>query len=80
MEKRVSQWRKPRGALFCSFISSSRRADARRRVMIYTGGEPPLMIYAALRASMICQARGLDKKRMQNVSILHSFLEQMTGI
>ena len=30
--------------------------------MRYKGGEPPLMIYAALRAVMICQACGLDKK------------------
>ena len=30
--------------------------------MRYKGGLPPLMIYAALRASMICQACGLDKK------------------
>ena len=29
--------------------------------MIYNGGFPPLMIYAALCASMICQAYGLDK-------------------
>ena len=36
--------------------------DARWRVMICKGGVPPLMIYAALRASMICQACGLDKK------------------
>jgi len=43
-------------------ISSSRRKDARWRVMIYKGGSPPLMIYAALRAAMICQACGLDKK------------------
>ena len=30
--------------------------------MICKGGEPPLMICSALRAAMICQACGLDKK------------------
>jgi len=30
--------------------------------MRYKGGEPPLMIYTALRAVMIYQACGLDKK------------------
>jgi len=44
---------------------SSRRIYARWRVMRYKGGKPPLMIYAALRASMICQACGLDKKIKQ---------------
>ena len=43
-------------------ISSSRRQNARWRVMRYKGGSPPLMIYAALCAAMICQACGLDKK------------------
>ena len=37
--------------------------DARWRVMRYKGGNPPLMIYAALRASMICQVCGLDKQK-----------------
>ena len=37
--------------------------DARWRVMRYNGGKPPLMIYAALRASMICQDCGLDKQK-----------------
>ena len=36
--------------------------NARWRVMRYKGGEPPLMKYATLRAAMICQACGLDKK------------------
>ena len=36
--------------------------DARWRVMRYKGGLPPLMICTALRAAMICQACGLDKK------------------
>jgi len=40
--------------------------DARWRVMRYKGGKPPLMIYAALRAPMICQACGLDKKTRQS--------------
>ena len=44
-------------------ISSSRRQDARWRVMRYKGGSPPLMIYAALLAAMICQACGLDKQK-----------------
>ena len=35
--------------------------NTRWRVMRYKGGEPPLMIYTALRASMLCQACGLDK-------------------
>ena len=43
-------------------ISSSRRQDARWRVMRYKGGLPPLMIYTARCAAMICQACGLDKK------------------
>ena len=38
--------------------------------MRYKGGAPPLMIYAAFRASMICQACGLDKKSTsRNLSI-----------
>ena len=37
--------------------------NTRWRVMRYKGGFPPLMIYAALRASMICQACGLDKQK-----------------
>ena len=39
------------------------QGNARLRVMRYKGGEPPLMIYAALRAVMICQACGLDKQK-----------------
>ena len=35
---------------------------APKGLMRYKGGEPPLMIYTALRASMIYQACGLDKK------------------
>jgi hypothetical protein len=35
------------------------QVDARWRVMRYKGGSPPLMIYTALRAAMICQAFGL---------------------
>jgi len=31
--------------------------------MRYKGGEPPLMIYTTLRAVMIYQACGLDKKK-----------------
>ena len=42
--------------------------NARWRVMRYKGGLPPLMIYAALRASMICQACGLDKKIPKTVA------------
>ena len=38
------------------------QVDARWRVMICKDGEPPLMICTALRAAMICQACGLDKK------------------
>ena len=36
--------------------------NTRWRVMRYKGGLPPLMICTALRAAMICQACGLDKK------------------
>ena len=36
--------------------------NARLRVMRYKGGKPPLMIYTARCAVMICQACGLDKK------------------
>ena len=39
--------------------------NTRRRVMRYKGGKPPLMIYTALRAVMICQACGLDKQKEQ---------------
>ena len=39
--------------------------NARWRVMRYKGGLPPLMICTALRAVMICQACGLDKKIRQ---------------
>ena len=46
-------------------ISSSRRQDARWRVMRYKGGLPPLMICTALRAVMIYQACGLNKKNRQ---------------
>ena len=42
--------------------------NTRWRVMRYKGGFPPLMIYAALRASMICQACGLDKKIREQCS------------
>ena len=38
------------------------QVDARWCVMRYKGGSPPLMICTALRAAMICQACGLDKK------------------
>ncbi len=42
--------------------------DTRWRVMRYKGGKPPLMIYTTLRAVMICQACGLDKKiRCQSI-------------
>ena len=41
------------------------QGNTRWHVMRYKGGKPPLMIYAALRASMICQACGLDKKIRQ---------------
>ena len=34
------------------------QGNARWRVMRYKGGSPPLMIYASLRAVMICQAYG----------------------
>ena len=53
-------------------ISSNRKGNARRCVMRYKGGLPPLMIYAALGAAMICQACGLDKKRTK--PRLRSFL------
>ena len=36
--------------------------NARWRVMRYKVSEPTLMICTALRAAMICQACGLDKK------------------
>ena len=42
------------------------QVDARWRVMRYKGGSPPLMIYTALRAAMICQACDLDKQK-QNI-------------
>jgi len=44
------------------WISSSRRNTRPKGVMRYKGGLPPLMICAALRAAMIYQACGLDKK------------------
>ena len=53
------------------------QADARLSVMRYKGGSPPLMIYAALRASMIYQACGLDKKTDAFAS---DFLVRMTGL
>ena len=45
--------------------------------MRYKGGSPPLMIYATLRAAMIYQACGLDKK----IRILSNadFLEVTVG-
>ena len=38
------------------------QGNARWRVMRYKVGKPTLMICTALRAAMICQACGLDKK------------------
>ena len=46
---------------FCEYIIKP-QGNARWRVMRYKGGLPPLMICTALRAAMICQACGLDKK------------------
>ena len=46
--------------------------------MRYKGGEPPLMICTALRAAMICQACGLDKKIP--VPQNEDFLVETTGL
>ena len=46
---------------------------ARWRVMRYKGGTPPLMIYTAPCAVMICQACGLDKQK-QNICLLTDVL------
>ena len=48
------------------------QGNARWRVMRYKVGLPTLMICTALRAAMICQACGLDKKRTKR--LLRSFL------
>ena len=45
-----------------SIVYHQAAGNARWRVMRYKGGLPPLMIYTTLRAAMICQACGLDKK------------------
>ena len=45
-----------------SVVSHQAAGNTRWRVMRYKGGSPPLMICTALRAAMICQACGLDKK------------------
>ena len=57
-------------------ISSSRRQNARWRVMRYKGGSPPLMICTALRAAMICQACGLDRKKHLLSQVLFSGLPE----
>ena len=59
-------------------ISSSRRKDARWRVMRYKGGLPPLMICTALRAAMIYQACGLDKQK-QNIGLPTNVLFLLVG-
>ena len=43
-------------------------------VMIYKGGLPPLMICAALRASMIYQACGLDRKKHLLAQVPFSYI------
>ncbi len=43
--------------------------NARRSVMRYNGGKPPLMIYTALSAMMIRQACGLDKQKTEHLSV-----------
>ena len=44
------------------YIIKPQENPAPKGLMKYKGGLTPLMIYAALRAAMICQACGLDKK------------------
>ena len=44
------------------YIIKPQENPAPKGLMRYKGGLPPLMIYTALRASMIYQACGLDKK------------------
>ncbi len=48
------------------------QVNTRYRVMRYKGGTPPLMIYTALRAVMIYQACGLDRKKHLLSQVLFS--------
>ena len=44
------------------YVIKPQENPAPKGLMRYKGGLPPLMIYAARCAAMICQACGLDKK------------------
>ena len=67
-------------------ISSSRRQIARWRVMRYKGGSPPLMIYTARCAAMICQAYGNPQssasslRRTPTAAWIKKFRERVLGI
>ncbi|MBQ8268370.1 MAG: hypothetical protein IJZ24_01670 [Clostridia bacterium] len=57
------------------YIIKSQENPAPKGLMRYKGGSPPLMISTTLRAAMIYQACGLDKKKPHPVRMRFFLVE-----